>query len=649
MPLLAAASLRRRRPDPILPQCSHRSLRCCTIARMPRVRPFLILLFGLCLLPSASNASEVDSLRIRARGADPLRLLNSLTEEGSLESAHAAVVTASDLSIAVDDSAATCALLVARGIAELRLQKHEAGLETLARAIEWSIAARDSVRWLYALDFSTVGLDALGQLDESRETSRRMLELAIAARRPSQEAWARIGIAYAALTRGELDDALEGYSRAVALFRDDSNARDELTALVGLGRVYARLGKIDEAKSCYQKVFLVATDIDAQSNAGHALNNLGVLEHQFGDISLAIDYFERAGQHYRAGGSFGGIISSASNVADSWMNLGHYADAIAVLNTALDVATENGRRQDVGRLRSKLAWAHFEDGRPRRAEDLFRSAYAMGDTLWSKIRTETTLGFAKSLAARGERDEAIALLEQRLEHEDDSRQLSNLHILLAQMHRRGSHVNEALRNASRAFELLASFEPDRMRDSTLLELSICLRDAGKLGDAADRFDEALTAIALRRARISDEEFREARGANLGALLVEASEIRRLYPPELSQEDRDLRLYDVLKEFKSRTLMERIQATTPDRSETRSATQIQSEILSSGDLLIEFFVSTRHSWLFALTPDELRVLQIPGSDSEFATRAHDFVALLAATPNDNHRDFNVADRVRQSLS
>ena len=172
----------------------------------------------------------------------------------------------------------------------------------------------------------------------------------------------------------------------------------------------------------------------------------------------------------------------------------------------------------------------------------------------------------------------------------------------------------ALVHAREALELSESFAGLINHELIILELSACLRSCGNFEPAAEAFDKALASIEDRRARTSEDNWREAHGTKTSESLVNAATIKLDHPSDLSLVERQIAFYDVLRTHKARTLVERIHSW--DGPEVFRGyiplPQIQDEMLLPGDLVLEFSVSRKKSWLFATTPDQFRMVELPGA-------------------------------------
>ncbi|HXV12569.1 MAG TPA: tetratricopeptide repeat protein, partial [Candidatus Krumholzibacteria bacterium] len=352
--------------------------------------------------PSSADARElsarIDTLLI-ARQAD---------------SVQAIVARSLPDAFAEGDSALVSALLLARAQANQMGGRMREAREAFAAVREWAEGSRDSARWMDALGGGAYSAGVLGMRDESVALNTRLLEIALATDDLIREARARTGRAYVAMVGGDLASARAGYARSIRLYRMAGDGRAELVPLVGLGRVYSSLGQIDSARACFKRVWLSATEMGQQVEAAHALNNLGTLEHRYGDLMLAMQYYQTAFEIHRAQGETMGAMTAASNLALAHQACGRYDKAAEILQEQLAVCEDAGTRPQAGLVLKNLGFAYASARRIQSANATFRRAAAMGDTLDVQVRIDALWGLADALAVDS-LDAAIEVLRTGIE------------------------------------------------------------------------------------------------------------------------------------------------------------------------------------------------------------------------------------------
>jgi CHAT domain-containing protein len=104
-------------------------------------------------------------------------------------------------------------------------------------------------------------------------------------------------------------------------------------------------------------------------------------------------------------------------------------------------------------------------------------------------------------------------------------------------------------------------------------------------------------------------------------------------------ERERQTFDLLQRFKARTLHERMAGPgrapggegTPVSYSPVTLEYLQADLLREGELFLDLFLGPDHSLLFAVTRQELRVVDLPGEDSSLGDKLRLFRDLLATPP------------------
>lgn len=499
-------------------------------------------------------------------------------------------------------------------------------------AARLAAAARDTTAWMTGLRYQAYSCGQVGPLEESTNCYRTLLALARTRGSADFEGWGRLGLAYGDLLNGDMEHARSGYASAIRLFRRADDSGGELVSLVGLGRVYQTGGDVDSARACYQRVWVEARAAHDTTQAANALNNLGAIEHDFGDVSLAVRYYRRAYELQHAAGNTAGAVLVASNLALARSQLGQYDEAAAILGQALAVCNAKGLRGRAGIMLTQLGFARTACDRNRAAVRAFRAALAMGDTLAETDRVDAAWGLLDVTAVLDSVDAGIdALREELVEARGasfESRVLarSELARCLAYFH----DAKQGLREARDAEREARGHAPGAIRAAALFAASYCFRRSGEP-------DSALACLRAGEVEID----RAITAGRLGAVarsdvaLPEAGEILLEFPPTRSVSDRCRAFFDLLERYRSAiALADRIEPHERPRMTPASpvtARMLQHRVLQPGDLLLDFLVRSRETYLLAVSRDTVACAILPGRYSSLAHRVHDYCTALATRP------------------
>ncbi|WP_416873694.1 tetratricopeptide repeat protein [Kitasatospora sp. SC0581] len=177
-----------------------------------------------------------------------------------------------------------------------------------------------------------------------------------------------------------------------------------------------------------------------------SLGNLGIAHSDRGDLTMAVDCFQRSLSLYQQLGDEHGVVNTISNLAWTELYLGDYGRSLDGLRTALDHYRRLGNRRNsaitlrgMALLEAELglclaavehaqearaefhslgleldvvmsvncaAWVHFRSGNHRAAGDVYEEAVTLADNCGSryeKARALTGLGNISHAAGHGER------------------------------------------------------------------------------------------------------------------------------------------------------------------------------------------------------------------------------------------------------
>lgn len=319
----------------------------------------------------------------------------------------------------------------------------------------------------------------------------------------------------------------------------------------------------------------------------------------------------------------------------------HLSEAMRAANAAIQIGHEMGDREWVGLALHSLAEIHVAAGRHAEAEVQWRAAIA----IWECIGDRYALGHAlRRLAmtvqwSRGEMPAARASLERSLKTFESIQmrdEIATTHVALGRVHERTGDLAAARRAYYRAIEVL---EATRARLTTA---------EGKIAYFAQRMEayEALISLLTRGFREQgsrsdgEEAFRVselARGRALLDLITRSSALlsARVDPVLIAEERRLVADSERLRELLAiRTplvgSLDRLRAELRDAEErlarfygslllrypdyarlkkpsAATLSDVRQRILEPGDVMLEYFIGTKESFLFVINRQGLAAI------------------------------------------
>ncbi|MBN2070154.1 MAG: tetratricopeptide repeat protein [Candidatus Krumholzibacteriota bacterium] len=620
------------------------------LSRYPSASRLFAVLFAaavsavcLILAPGVSVSGQDDfDEQSNASISDQRAVLDSLFSAGNFDSVLSLVPLVLDQAQAEDDSMAIGRLILIRGRAELSARKYVDGMASLDLAIRISEACADTLNWAEALGFKAFAVTWQGRYDECVELSLKKLSLSrLTGNRPG-EAWARTALGYVYLQQGKLDQAREEYTLATEIFTAEGMKQAGLTPMIGLGRVYNTMQNEESARDCYQKVLVAARELGDLVQESHAVNNLGTLEYVYGDMSLAVQYYQRATELSEAMGNARGMITPASNTALAMTYLGNYEDAADILSSAITTCEELNYLDLLGTVRNRLGEVRVLQKRMNAAARLYRQVLGMGSMLNNKQRFEAVTGLADALNRMDSTAAAIEVLEVGLASPYVEEYETKMNIMLAGYIRREGRPGEALARLEKMERQIGQAADIQQKLEAAFELSASLRAAGRPAEAYEWFHRALDLIDERREMTGSHEWREVQTGNWST--VSCAGIVLEYPPDRLEAERVEEMFNIFQRYKARTLTERL--TEPRRQDGPqsdlskispiSLSELRHEVLGPGELFLDFVVGDRESYLFAVTAKAVRMAVLPGRKSDFAARVGLYREAVSKRPQSGDR-------------
>ncbi|MEZ4649713.1 MAG: CHAT domain-containing tetratricopeptide repeat protein [Candidatus Eisenbacteria bacterium] len=538
--------------------------------------------------------SELPSARARA---DSLFLLPLLLREGHIEAFFGNAMQAES---------------------SLREAKH------LAVALADSAALTSSTRWL------AVAIGAQGRMEEAQLECEELLRLARLRGDLRHEAWAHVGLAWNSEISGDWHDAEIEYEQAVNAFAEAGDAFGECWARNGLGAVQTVLGEFDLSRETLEAAVRQAKGVGYTLAEAFARTNLGRLEWSFGDPSEAEAQFRRLAALHRAAGSAREAVVLELEVARWEWTLGRMRLASARIESLLTACREKNWLDYEGKVLRHLADLRVLQSRNEDAVALYREALALESSIAADDRIECILGWSDALAADGDPEAGLAILDR---HREELTEITHGEFALEFAERRGRRLLElgrpeqATRVLHPAEQIADSLGLARLRVPLEAELAQAHRELGHADSALAHLRSAREAWREERSVPKDPEWREERGATGRLVYTDLADLLLDRPVSLPSGERTKAAYAAVREFKARTLLER--RLGPARAVTVGAGTDATQ-LHPGELLLDYYLGPRLSLLFVVSAERVEAHRLPPED-ELAGRAHLLGQILATPP------------------
>jgi tetratricopeptide (TPR) repeat protein len=458
--------------------------------------------------------------------------------------------------------------------------------------------------------------------------------------RPSQ-AFAHLGLGHHALAEARPRVALEEFRMALALFERLGDPQWSLWTVLGLGMAQDAAGQDDRARASYRRVMQQAGRVSNPGLRASAANNLAVMEYRLGDPAAAAEGFSAAYRTERDSALLADRVTQGTNLAICQAELGRYRDALALLDTLLEVSRDHGYVTQQAKVLLERGSFLRQQGRWNESARCLRQALELSATGSVKNQVESATGLASSLAWADSVAAAELVLDgiaRRLEASHLSAFAAELDMARGELRVRAGRTAEAvklLRSAERGFDA-QGFERARLDALVALgraHLALGERDSASavLGRGAQVWEHA-------RDSMGDPEWRERIGAQSRALHEGLLQLA-LTAPLREAAGRAEDAFDLLQRYKARTLRERMlgpAAGVAARAaagnwQGNTARQLQRGVLRDGECFLDVFAGEDTTLLFAVTRDSLRVAGVSTGRGGLAGRWARWHTLLASAP------------------
>ena len=374
-----------------------------------------------------------------------------------------------------------------------------------------------------------------------------------------------IGWTYGQL--GEPEKAIECYMQVLQYFRDAHNKYGVATLLSNIGVSYANLQDFRKALEFHLESLPLRLEKDDRSGRAITLNNIANCYAKLGEPEKALEYYTEGIRLLRAMATQRQLALSLKNVGSLYRDQGKIDKALEFLNEARTISTTIGDPSTHAAVLSELARLELDRGNAIAARKLIEDAIASIESVRTNLKSQQL--------------RASFLASVRKYYEIDIEALMRMH----QQQPNEGYAAAALQvsEKSRARSLLEMLREARAEiqqgiDPALIERESTLRRT--IGDKADQQTRLLSGKHT-------EEQALASAKEMNALTSEydgvQAQIRQASPR-----------YAALVE------------PSPIGVEA-----IQKQVLDQNTLLLEYALGEQKSFVWAMTPDSIKVFELPG--------------------------------------
>ncbi len=485
------------------------------------------------------------------------------------------------------------------------LGQNKEALQPLNQALSLAQSAGDSAAQAAALHTAGQVYDLLSDEQKALEVYNQALPMQLSDDFVPQRADTLndIGNVYDDLGQGQT--ALSYYRQALVLKHQIGNRADEGAILSNIGIVYDDFGDRQAALDCYKASADIERALHQLRTLGTDLNNIGFAYHASGDERKALDYYEQALPLAEETKDRLDEGRTLSNIARSYENLGEYQRALEYFNRALLVKEAAGDKRGLAYTFSFMGDTYLQLGEYDKARDhLNRGLLLSQQASAPVVEASTLLGIARLEEHSGNLFEAEDKIEKCLVIIEQLR--SNV--------KSGYWRSTYLATVQPAYEFYINLLMVREEQAPNQGYSSKALEAGEKGRARSLLDVLAEAhVDIRRGVDPKLLGRERSSQQLvEETMNEEFRVRNQQHnvEELANVHRQLEVALVEHEAieaEIRASSPKYEALHPLRPLDVSAIQ---SLLDSDTLLLEYFLGTEHSFVWAVTQNSLSSFVLP---------------------------------------
>jgi CHAT domain-containing protein/tetratricopeptide (TPR) repeat protein len=402
--------------------------------------------------------------------------------------------------------------------------------------------------------------------------------------------------------------ALFYYLQAIAVYRQLNNRASEAVCLMNIGNIYTSTGLPEEALQWYERALSIHKELDSKQQAAFVLNSRGAARYFLGQHLQAIEDQNASLELWRKLNNIGKQGWTLTSLAANHITLGHPQIALELLNDALPLIRKGGNIRNEAYTLHCLGDAHRLLGQLDQAIEYYQQALDLRRTLNEKILDAFSISkIAQTEFLRGNFAEALFQSDRALDLVDQVREQYSNPLLGAYYgssthHYYAEHIALLLklhgRQPAAGYNVKAFQTSERAQARALLE-SLSDIDSNLRADLPAALTEREASLQKEIDRVIGERGKVARTAPSAARNVRLQELENELRQLTTQVDE---------------LQGQMRASNPRyaallRPQPLSLAEIQRQLLSPDSLLLEYFVAEDRLYLFALTSESEKALQV----------------------------------------
>jgi CHAT domain-containing protein/tetratricopeptide (TPR) repeat protein len=435
---------------------------------------------------------------------------------------------------------------------------------------------------------------------------------------------------------GERQESLKRQKQAASLLQQIGDLNGEAAALNGLGNVYDALGEPAKALAAYERSLHLSELSGNRVFAGQTLGYIGRVHHTLGNIPKAVESFKQKLHIARQTKDPRTEAHTLRDIGSILHSLGRQRDALQKYEQALALNRKVSDRRGQAYTLDYIGYIHDTAGRKRQALVYYSQALSLMQSVEDSSGEIFTLyNIARTNCDMGNLSEAHLKIEEALKKIESQRtkvisqelrtsyfasvqEYYKLYInILMRLHQRDT--NQGLN--ARAMEISEKARARVLIDS-LIEAGTDIRQGvePKLLEKERNLEQMLNTRIERRIRMLS--------SNKTSAQIEQLE------SEINQ------LTDEVKEIQVQIKDSSPRYAALTQPVPLSVSEIQTQLLDSDTVMLEYSLGEQASYLWAVTPDTIESYQLPARNiiEDLSGKVYELLTAQQALPGETSKQY-----------
>jgi len=532
------------------------------------------------------------------------------------------------------------------GLSYRDTQQYAKSIAFIEKAVKGAILIKDRHR--EGLFYRNIGsvYQMMGEYTKAVDYFNKALPVARALNDNYTECLTLLSLGFACWSYGNYAEALVSYNNSLKLARLTGNTWAEGRCYSGIGLVHWEQGDYSEALNYSEKSLDIATKIGDNEGISYCLGNIAIIYDQIGNVNKAFEYYKKGLEVSELIGNKSGIARNLENIGCTYLELQDYTNAEKYLLQSTEIFKKTGERKELAHAYGNLGYMMIEMKDYSKARKYLEQALQIGQDVGAKgVVANQFIGLGYLEFELGNVKSSYDYFDKGLKYTvslNDSKSFWEAQTGLAMVLREQGKSEKALEHAMAAIDKLEEVQrlltisefksgyTDKHINiyENILDLLVSMnKDVPWKGYDVMAFqyaEKAKARVFLQNLLESKADIRS--GVSPELKLKEQEILRKIADrqKQLLHDDPDKRkrkeLASELEKYENdfKKLEREIKSNNPKyfnlySPEPYGVEKVRAVILHDNEVILEYAVGRKHSYLWMLSKDDFFLYELPEKD------------------------------------